>query len=85
LSSNVAYYTHKGVLASLSKVVPTDSRPFSGAIALFPGCRGIPAWKADIPTLMLLGALDTIKPAEICEELAGAVLSGASVKVSRFS
>ena len=43
---------------------------FAAAATFYPGCAGLPGARLQIPTLILIGAVDTVTPAAACEQLA---------------
>ena len=74
-------YGGGGVLAALGRIRPADAAPFQRAVAFYPVCRDIRPWKAPVPVLMLLGALDDVAPADACQSLVKKVPAGTPVDV----
>jgi dienelactone hydrolase len=67
----IAGWSHGGstVLMTMAAASEEPEQRFRAAIAFYPGCRGVPPWRARIPTLMLLGEIDDWTPSSPCEEL----------------
>lgn len=67
----MAGWSHGGstVLMTVAAAPEKPEQRFRAAIAFYPGCRGVPPWRATIPTLMLLGEIDDWTPSSPCEEL----------------
>lgn len=53
-----------------------DGVKFKAAATYYPGCAGLPGAKLQVPTLILVGAADTVTPAVDCERLAQGQRSG---------
>ena len=68
-----------GVLEALRAV--GEPVPFRAAVAFYPACEGVRPWKAAIPVLMLLGALDDVAPARTCQSLARKLPATSPVEV----
>jgi dienelactone hydrolase len=58
-----------GLLNAVSEMEHKAS-PVKKAIAIYPGCRGVPPWTHDLPVYFFLGEADDITPAETCRSLA---------------
>lgn len=70
-----------GVLASLSAMPDGQPLPFRAATAIYSVCQGVAPWKTKVPTLLLLGELDDITPAAVCQKLVQQVPQDAPVEV----
>jgi dienelactone hydrolase len=55
------------VLATLAEH-REDQLGFSRAVVYYPVCRGVRAWKAETPILMLLAGDDDVAPAKACQD-----------------
>lgn len=70
-----------GVLASLAASAPNQTPPFNAGAAFYPVCAGLQSWKANVPVLLLLAALDDIAPPAPCHTLVRSVGPAAPVVV----
>jgi len=68
-----------GVLEALRAV--SDTAPFRAGVAFYPVCEGVRPWKAPIPVVMLLGALDDVAPARSCQSLVRKLPAASPVSV----
>jgi dienelactone hydrolase len=73
-----------GVLASLVVSGQDQQPPLNAAAAFYPVCAVLRPWQANIPVLLLLGALDDIAPPASCQALARSVGSAAPVVVHMY-
>jgi dienelactone hydrolase len=58
-----------GVLAALSQPGPDDLPGFRRAVVFYPVCRGVSPPRARAEVLMLFGGLDSMTPAESCQQI----------------
>jgi len=72
-------YGGGGVLEALRAV--SDTAPFRAGVAFYPVCEGVRPWKAPIPVVMLLGALDDVAPARSCQSLVRKLPAASPVSV----
>jgi dienelactone hydrolase len=71
-----------GVMAAIAELPADAPAPFRAAVAYYPECYGVGTpWQARVPLLMLLGGLDEVSPARVCQELVRRLASDLPIEV----